>query len=266
MEGRNTTIILLLLLTVCTQSCGQTGKRNKIETYDNYRNQKLEYRDSLLVIYTVKRWHDSNWHTFEDVSLMYRSSNEQISYFIGGVFYSSDKLKMIVWVGEKEPNAATIEEYNKEKPSANRICPQGKDTFYSMGAIIGFREDTNKIWNLYPLDNELASCFSTKEQVINVMGQYYFREMKSHEMWKIVETGPAKGTFELKAYGYNLNDKGFWEKCWLWQKDTVGSNGLYPFQVWSYGYGMVDTCFQCATSLKPPEIDYPQEIVRMYEE
>ena len=83
-------------------------------------------------------------------------------------------------------------------------------------------------------------------------------------MWKIVHGGKGKGTFELKAYGYNLNDDGFWNKCWLWEIDTVGSTNLYAFPVKSYGYGMKETCFKCADSVVPPAITYPNEITRLY--
>src|SRR5690606_12740205 len=124
--------LLLLLIHICLHSCGQVRNELGVETYDQYRTQKIEYRDSLLVFYTIKAWNDSNWYVFEDVSRMSKATNDQIEYFNGGVFYSPDRLKMIVWVGEKTPNAETWAEYNKEKPSANRICPQGKDTFYSL--------------------------------------------------------------------------------------------------------------------------------------
>lgn len=262
------------MLTTCAQSCGQTEGRSDINTYNEFRTQQLEHRDSALVIYTIKQWHDSNWYVYEDVSLMYRSSNDNISYFIGGAFYSPDKLKMIVWVGEKEPNAATIEKYNKEKPQANRICPQGGDTVYHMTALIGFRKDTTDTWNLYPLNNILASCYDTREEVINVMGQYYFREMKHHSMYVVNYDEYYGGAiikgkeyneylqeydkFYLKEYGYNLQEKDFWDKNLLWQK---GANipGLYNFQT----KGNVTPDKKNVERIRP-NIVYPEEILKLY--
>lgn len=264
METNNNKLILLLLVLFCFLGCGQKSSNTGIEAYEQYLKEKLDYRDSLLIAYSVRAWSDSNWYVFEDVSRMYRITNDQVEYFIGGVFYSPDKLKIIVWIGEKMPNAETWEVYNKEKPSANRVCPQGKDTVYHMSALIGFREDTGKIWQLYPLDNQSASCFRSKEGAINVLGRYYFEKMKNHQMSYMIQSGNKKGTMELRAYDYNLQEPDFWEKCWLWEKDTVGAYGLYPFQVWSYRHPNVPTCVKCAEPLKRPKVVYPEEITRLY--
>jgi hypothetical protein len=88
--------------------------------------------------------------------------------------------------------------------------------------------------------------------------------MKNHQMSYMIQSGNKKGTMELRAYGYNLQEPDFWKKCWLWEKDTVGAYGLYPFQVWSYRHPNVPTCVKCAEPLKRPKVVYPEEITRLY--
>lgn len=270
-----------------------------METYDQFRTQQIEPRDSLFILHTVKEWGKKNWYTFSDYSKMYKVTNEQVEYFIGGTFYSPDKKRILVWIGEKMPNAATIEIYNKDKPEVNKLCPTGGDIIYNLSALIGYRDSVNQTWKLYPFDQQTAGCFDSKDKVINVLGQYYFGQMKTHQMYRMMQTGKKKGYRELQAYGYNLQDKGFWDKCWLWQKDTVGSYGLYPFQIKGYdcdkeNYQIISDTYpdqkkdetngeyvarhgrivrkplreklkDCAEPYKPPVVDYPEEILKLYQ-
>lgn len=290
--------LFFLLLLATLQSCGQSNKNIKMESYAQYRTQQIEARDSLFILHTVKEWGKKNWYTFEDYSKMYEMTNDQVEYFIGAVFYSPDKTKILVWIGDRKPNAKTTVVYNKEKPQVNKLCPNGKDRVCSMSALIGIRDSANQIWKLYPFNQQQATCYDTKEEVINVLGQYYFEKMKSHQMYRMIQTGKKKGYRELQAYGYNLQDKDFWNKCWIWQKDTVGSYGLYPFQIKSYdcdkdNYQIISDTYpdqkkdetngeyvarngrierkplkeklkDCAEPYSPPIIEYPKEILELY--
>jgi len=82
--------LILLFLQGCEHA-------STIETYNRFRNQRIDYRDSIFVLYTVSNWHRLNWDIYSDYSKMYKMNNDEISYFLGGVFYSHDKLKMLVW-------------------------------------------------------------------------------------------------------------------------------------------------------------------------
>ena len=255
----------ICLIVFSIQGCGKRIKNiNKVETFDQFRTEQIESRDSLFILYTVKEWSKLNWYTFEDYSKMYKISNNQIEYFIGGTFYSPDKKKILVWVGEKIPNAKTIEIYNTQKPEVNKICPNGADTIYTLTALIGYRNSVNSTWKLYPFNQQQGMCSSTKEEVINILGEYYFKQMKTNKMYRIIQEGKKKGYKESQAYGYNLQDKDFWEKSWLFQKDTVGSYNLYPFQI----YGYDDKGNKCdKNSAKPyelPSIIYPPEILKFF--
>lgn len=251
-----------ILLFICFQSCSQTVA-TKMEIYDQYRTQQIETRDSLFVLHTVKEWGRLNWWTWGVREDLYHITQNEIEYIFGGTFYNSDKTKILVWVGTKEPNAESIKE--KQKPlDLNRICPTGGDTIYSMTALIGFRENLNTIWKLYPFNQKQAVCFDRKEEVINVLGQYYFGQMAEHKMYRMQQNGKRKGHKELEAYGYNLQDKYFWEKCWLWKKDNVGSHGLYPFQIKGYNYKGDKCDTTCAEPYELPKINYPKEILDLY--
>ena len=265
----------------------------KWKPIDKYRNQKFEKRDSLFVLHTVKEWGRQNWWTWavrEDLDFI---TQDEIDYIFGGVFYSPDKTKMLVWVGEKKPNAKSREK-TREREELNRICPTAGDTIYSMTAVIGVRENVNIIWKLYPFNQQQATCFDSKEKAINVLGQYYFSQMAEHKMYRMQQNGYR----ELEAYGYNLQDKDFWEKCWLWQKDNFGAYGLYPFQIKNYrcnkeNYNRIVETYpdrkpnetngeylarngrivkkpfrnhlkECAEPFELPEIDYPDEILSLY--
>ena len=83
-------------------------------------------------------------------------------------------------------------------------------------------------------------------------------------MYKMMQSGERKGHKELQAFGYNLQENDFWDKCWIFQKDTVGSYGLYPFQIKGYNY-IGDKCTQkCAEPYNPPKLIYPKEILKLY--
>ncbi|MFA6925272.1 MAG: hypothetical protein WC223_13585 [Bacteroidales bacterium] len=259
---RITTVLLLFLF---LQSCGQTPKINnaKMETYNQFRTQKLEARDSLFILYTVKDWGKKMWYSWAVRTDIYKMTFDDVKYFFAGTFYSPDKKKILVWIGEKKPNVESIEMINSKR-ELNRICPTGGDTIYSLTALIGFRDSINQVWKLYPFNQQQATCYDKEEEVINVLGQYYFGQMKTHQMYRMMQSGKRKGHKESQAYGYNLQDKDFWDKCWLFQKDTVGSYGLYPFQIKGYDY-IGDKCTQkCAEPYNPPQINYPEEILKLY--
>lgn len=255
-------LLLFTLLGFAFQGCGQTNK--PIETYDQFRTQKLELRDSLFVLHTVKEWSKIGWQTFYDYSEMYKMTNDQIEYFFGGAFYSPDSLKMMVWLGKKMPNAETIEIYNKEDLETNRLCPYAADTVYSMSALIGFRDSVNQIWKLYPFDQQSAACYPNKEGAINILGKYYFSQMKGHQMFRLMQSGEFKGRTKPQVYGYNLQEIDFWNKCWLFEKDTVGSNGLFPFQINGYRYFDKAAIKKKAVPYDPPTVVYPKEILDLY--
>lgn len=287
---------MVYCLVVVLAGCKQVSTKPK--NYDAYLNGKIEERDSLYIIHTVKAWAKADWWTWGVRSDMYKITSEQIEYFIAGTFYSKDQTKLLVWVGCKKPNANTVVKYSDDA-ELNRICPSAGDTIYSVSALIGIRDSTNKTWSVYPFDQQLAVCYGNKEEAVAVLCNYYFEQMSTHAMYRMMQGGKLKGKRVLQPYGYNLQDPDFFDKCWLFQKDTVGAYGLYPFQI--YGYycdvesyrDIVETYPQqkkgetngeyqarkgpivlkqlrqnlqdCAHPYMPPVVTYPDEILRLYQ-
>ena len=102
------------IIIICFVSCGL--KEDKPNTYDSLRTQKIEYKDSAFIMYTLKEWDLKNWWVFHNDSILYHSSNSKIEYFFSGVFYSPDKKRIVVWFGRKLPNATARHTINKDEP------------------------------------------------------------------------------------------------------------------------------------------------------
>ncbi len=224
-------------------------------------NQVLDSRDSIYILFTVKALSDSDWNKFTNYSKMYDLKNEQIEFSIEKIFYNKNRTKMIAWVGKKMPNAKTNTSYSSDA-NANRICSTRTDTIFAMNAIIGFREDSNLIWRIFPFDNISAYCYPTRDKAINIFEDYFLKNMKDEKKWKVIQADEGRGAFELKKYEYNLDDPNFWDKCWMWDIDSVGSNNLHNFEIQTYS--TTDQCFKCAVPYILPKIVYPPYIVTSY--
>lgn len=260
-------IIFLISTTGCVQKSKSISKINQ-----HYKAQVLEPRDSLLILFTIKEWGKLNWHTFMDYSKMYNTTNDQVNYFVGDVFYSPDKKRIIVFIGEKLPNASTIVAYSTNKLN-NKVCPDGGDTVINMSALIGFRNNSNAIWDLYPLNNLAVGCCDSESQATNILKQYYFEQMKEHSETVLKKNldknygGEVRYDLEKKAidieaeddsdpkilknYGYNIQDNDFWSRSLLWQKGAT-KKGYYDFQL--FGDDL----------LNPPKVNYPKSILKLF--
>lgn len=254
--------------------CNPVDKTLEDASYENFLIQTIDERDSLYVLHTVKELSAMNWWTFEDYSRMYVMSNDEVEYFIGSVFYNIDKTKMIVWVGEKTPNAKTLSQSRKNSRE-NRICPTGGKVVFSLMSMVGIRNCPNEMWNLYPLENQSAVCCSSEEECKRVLSHYYFHEMTNHSEYVAKEFlnsayggevrydlekkmrdlgyGDDNSPVILKNYGYNLQDDSFWDKSLLWQKGARIS-GKFNFQL------------RGANEYQVPTIRYPSSIIERYSE
>jgi hypothetical protein len=120
------------------------------------------------------------------------------------------------------------------------------------------------MWHIYPFDIKMATCFSSKEKGDDIMSDFYFNRLSSYSMFGIVQGGKEKGEKKLRSLNYNLQDSKFWDSCWIWQKDTVGSNNLYPFELSGYYYYGKPCDKSCGDPYNPPVITYPKEILALY--
>jgi len=241
---------------------GCKGKSGREFTLTNIKH-RTEYRDSLYIVHTLQWWGRSGWYKFNDYSKMYDITNQQVKYFVSATFYNAQRTKLVTWTGEKFPNARTLIPYSKDDAD-NRICPNGADTMYSMIALIGFRVSPDSMWSLYPFDLQTVGCSSTQEGAEQIFSRYYFNNMKEHSQFRIQQEGERRGFKEGQPIGYNIQDGEFWDKCWLWEKDTIGSNSLYVFQIYGYHDMGKRANKESATPFEPPHIDYPMTITRLY--
>jgi len=201
---------------------------------NEYCTQKIEPRDSLYINYTVKYWRNSGggFHYWGNMEELYWINNDDIKPYVSAVFYGKDKKKMVFWLGEKMPNAFTRKHYRPDGDTTkDRLIPLGWVNFdYCITPMIGFRDSINQPWTISTLPGINASGNFSKEMADRAMAQFCFIDFKNLENHYVTQGGPHKGVIIWKKNGYNVQDTDFFEKCPLWEKDTVGADGLYPFQ------------------------------------
>lgn len=266
--------ISFLYVLLALQGCASDNLDNKYNKVKSLKfiSDNIEYRDSLFITYTIKEWGKNKWRDWAIRDDVYKIDLDHVELFFGGTFYSSDKLKAIFWVGQKMPNANTYESYN-ENDKLNRVCPDGGDTVYHMGVLIGARDNANKPWKVYPFDEISAECFPSKNAVKENIKEYFLDKMSTDAVYvrkdfldkdyggkvrndleeQMIDLGygDKNSPYILKEYGYNLYDNGFWSKSLIWQKGAYIPD-YYLFQ----GSGK-DT-------LNIPVINYPNEILKLY--
>lgn len=255
-------IILMILM-----SC------NNNSLVSNYKENKLIYRDSVQIFYTLNQWKIENFWIWGARPDLYKIKDEDLVFLPYAVFYSPDSLKILIWVQDKMPNAQHIKKYSEDL-KLNRICPNSGDTIYGFTGIIGIRENKNDLWDIYNFEEQKVICCSKPENGIPTMENYYFRRMKydadfvdirrldsnfggkvNYKDYKADTIKYKKDYLYLisKEYGYNLQDEGFWEKSLLWQKGVI-LDSLYLFQT------------QKHYPIEKPKVEYPEEILRLFNE
>lgn len=250
------TIVVIL---ICTASCHQVSDVASISDQSSLQN-RVNPRDSALILSTVKEYSKLNWYTFTDYSRMYSISNDDITYFIESAFYSPDSNRIVVWLGEKMFNALTISKYSSDEKN-NRICPLSKDTVYNFSVLIGYRNNRADLWKLYPWGNRQVPCCSSKSEGLAELENYYFN-MRNDVFTTITVNQQGKKLLTNIAFKYSLLDKAFWDKSILWQKDTICLKGLYPFE--EIIKSLTDTCVSCVDTFKLPTINYADSILKNY--
>lgn len=269
-------IIVSFIFLMYSQFCGQN---RDYYTYNKLNGDKMEMRDSLLIMYTLNEWTKANWNAYNDESRLYKMKREDTKFWIGAIFYSPDKTKMIAWIGTKEPNVQA-KESSSSNPENDRLCPGGPDTIYGLRAVISIREHANQQWTLFPLDNYKVFCARSKEEATYWLSNYFFKDMADDATWvKITKLDTNYGgklyddshlakipgkerdtVYVMKHYGYALKDKEFWNKSLLWQKGACLKDHYLFEQV-----GLFELWTEQTGPSKFPEINYPEEITKLYE-
>ncbi len=266
--------LLLLLLRTCT-GCSASISNFKLDSLILKNcNQKIELRDSLYIVYTAKYWRQvkPGFHFWGSLSELYWMNDSDIKPYISAVFYSNDRMKMVFWLGEKMPNAYGKFHYRPDKDtSKDRMCPYFfcPDTLYSITPMIGIRDSLNHPWVISILPGLQSGGNFSKKMADREMAQFCFVDFKHLENHIVIQGGPRKGQIVWRKNGYNVQDSDFFEKCPIWEKDTVGADGLYPFQEtnvkdYSKDYDNGYPCDKCYVDLNYPVITYPEYIIKMY--
>jgi hypothetical protein len=272
--GINKGIMILFVLTVF--SCRTNSNSINFPTIPK---QKIEVRDSLFILFTLKSFYENDWDSFRDDSKFYKIDTTKIRYSIDRVFYSPDRKKIFIWTVRKSPNGPSITIYKADK-TANYLCQKSDDMFYDITALIGFRESINSTWNIYPFTNLIVSCSKSISEGDQLFCKYYFEQMKDNSESvnkkfldknyggevrydiedETVKDGYGDKNYQLifKNYGYNLQDKDFWNRSLIWQKGAR-IPGLYNFQT----TGNV-TPDEGNVEMVLPNIKYPDSFLKLY--
>jgi hypothetical protein len=206
-------------------------------------------KDIDYLIFVSRKWTSLNWKGYTNYEDLFRLKNSDIHLAVVDIYYNSDSTKFVALMLEKIPNVKYRYEFN------SRICPAGNDIIYGIKPLIGFRKANNML-DVYPLEVRCYSCFSDSLECVKVARKFYESEFADKEMGRIYQSGKEKGKLFYQRFEYNVKDPNFWEKCWIWEKDMVGSKGLCFFQIDAYLIDfLTQTCNDCAEELKVPNFE-----------
>ena len=214
-----------------------------------YMDKKV---DSMQIIQTIREYGKLNWYTYRDYSHLYDVSNDKLNIFINRIFYSPENKRIIVWIGIEMNNVNKINNFD-ENLKSDKICPSAGEKVYHFSVLIGYKSNNN--WRLYPWGNRQVPCCNSILEGEIELEKYYFKEIKADYFETVIQKGKEKGKIVQEKYKYSITNEKFWTRSLLWQKDTVGANNLYPFEVKSYGGGMIEKCFKCAEPFILPYIN-----------
>lgn len=257
-------IILIIASYILYDS--QNEEEPKID-YSYLLNQKLTVRDSLFFQYLFKEVKDNNTIDLGYVQDMYRVTKDQYKFDVAAVFYSPDKTKILAWVRIRYPNGSTYKIFNKDVPEAQKECGCPNKIMYGMEAFVGVRKK-NGIWSLNRFDDaSLGQCSESYVYLLDEYSRFFLRDMKYKSKEIVRQYGKKKGKSVWEMYRYNLQDKDFWDKCFIFKKDTVCSNNLYFYQIDGYkgAYDYENKYNKLAVPNPTTDsIKFPEEILKLY--
>lgn len=140
-------------------------------------------------------------------------TSEQLTVTTDTIVYSKDSLFcvafLILWL-----HYDSIEGLEEKRDEGRR---------YSAKAIIGYRNDIEKPFDIYPLKKHAVIGFESYEAAAIMLKDLYFNRLKGK--------GSTGSVYEGKQFRHNVGDKDFFEKSPYFQKHK---SGLYNFQMYRY--------------------------------
>jgi hypothetical protein len=140
----------------------------------NYPKNQIQYRDSVLIDYTLRYCFNSknnvpkttNWRYLEKDSS--EINHPYFAYFIGNIYYSPDSLKALAFYAYSTPEYT----HGDNKPPIKN---------YYGAAFALIRDSLNHPWQCYRLDYIAASGWDTKEEIWDVLEGYYHSRIRQQE-------------------------------------------------------------------------------------
>lgn len=209
----------------------------------------LDYSDSILIINTIKQYSSFKFPFFEDPTQLYDIDKKDLNYFILRAFFDSTKSKIIVWYGVMSHNAY-LKGTSNSKNIKNRMCPNSGEIVYNLRVVIGYKYKNT--WKLYHWVNRQVPCCSNIGIGLKALETYYYSDQfREDNVTTVIQSGDMKGKIVEIPYLYSIIEKKFWTESPIWQKDTVGANGAYPFEIETYYPGPLQMyCIDCASTIK----------------
>ena len=248
----------------------------------SYKFNKMEYRDSVLIDYVLQYCFNSrekpgttNW----SISIVKKKLEHPLfSYQIGNIYYSSDFLKAIAFYSYSVP------EYVKDENEPEKY-------FYG-SALALLRDSLKQPWQIYELNLIGPSGWSSKEEIWNILEEYYHSSIKHqavqilnpnlnyyelieklgmfidssgkvrnkptldrNEIIKLRSTNYKDDIISKYKSEYTLDDPEFWTESIIWKKG-LRVPWLYNFQTESH--------IIIEDQIIEYNIPYPDSIINMY--
>ncbi len=250
----------LVLIIVCFSMLFSSCRRNERqkqklqemrESIPDVMGEAEKRRDSMLLAFTFNQFINKDYYELHYLH-QYRKKGYQVNIYVDDIFYSPDSLKLFAFIIVEMPTAA---EWNQ-----NSLEDSTKQWYYASYDWIGFRENTNEIWKLYPFHKNRSNGYATYETVQFNLRDYYFDEIKDAIHFKT---------------NCSLVDTCFWTEEKIWKKAEF-VEGYYDFQIapgyYDYQIKGKEEWFKKQWNTRPlsefllpiPDVEYPEELLKKY--
>lgn len=197
---------------------------DNVEYFRQFKDYTRCHKDSIEMKHPNSQWDPANF--FEPFASRYSlakdnytnsplPTQEQITITVDTIIYNTDSLLCFAFI-------CIYSHYDiiKGLENARRI---GRE--YDAKSIVGFRENINDTFKIYPLNTFNVFGYQDCESAINVLKECYFNELKGSRL-------PLLFKGENRHFEYNLGDPNFFNSV-MFEKDDY-RKGFYNFQLYRY--------------------------------
>jgi len=199
------------------------------------------HRDSLFIATTVRQFMDKEVDIF-DFYKQYHIPLDRVQVNVDSILYSPDSLKLFSFV------IMIVPDYENDKPDS---------IYYNGYDLIGYRDSKKDIWAIWYFGQYCPSGWDNYNKVRNLFRNYYIYHDRfkngSNYYWS-----SKKQDYVSIPFGYNIDDKHFWDSSVVWQKE-MPIPGYYPFQVKDQSKPEDKDAVKVI-----PHLDYPDSLLKLY--